>query len=261
MIIPGRRLFAVTVATASVVSLQLVSSATPLAPLLSRSFVNMGFSAPALAKSFQYVPPNPRLLLMRTTGGGARGGCLKSTPVSISLLVPNDHVGQTASERPTFSWYVSNPTSESVPMQFALVEPGVAQPLLVKSLKADKTGLVQLELSKNAPELQPEKKYRWTVSLTCNAQRPSENVYAMGWVKRVTATANQAKAITESGSDNERALVYAQSGLWYDALTTMSKAYQANPQDPSTFESFVSLLDEVGLTQVAMQERQSFKGQ
>jgi hypothetical protein len=83
----------------------------------------------------------------------------------------------------------------------------------------------------------------------------------MGWVKRVTATANQEKAIAAAGSDNKRALAYAQSGLWYDALTAMSKAYQAKPQEPSTFESFVSLLDEVGLTEVARQERQSFRGQ
>lgn len=145
------------------------------------------------------------------------------------------------------------PTFASVPMQFALVEPGVARPLLAKSLKADKTGLVQLELPKDAPQLSPERKYRWTVSLICNSQRPSENVYATAWVKRVTTTANQAKALVEAGSDNQRALVYAQSGLWYDALTAMSKAYQANPQDSSTRESFVSLLDQVGLTQVAMQ--------
>ncbi len=141
------------------------------------------------------------------------------------------------------------------------MEPGVARPLLVKSLKADKTGLVQLKLPKNAPELQSGREYRWAVSLTCNTKHPSENVYAMGWVKRVTATANQGKAIAAAGSDNERALAYAQSGLWYDALTAMSKAYQAKPQDPSTFESFVSLLDEVGLTKVARQERQSFRGQ
>lgn len=233
----SRRLFTVAVATASIVSLELLS-------------------APVMAQVFKYVPPTSRGIFLRTTGGGARGGCLNSTPASITLLVPNNHVAQTAQERPTFSWYVSNPTSGAVPMEFALVEPGVASPLFVKSLKADKTGLVQLELPKNAPSLQPGREYRWAVSITCNAQRPSENVYVMGWVKRVAATANQAKAIAQAGSDNQRAGVYAQSGLWYDALTAISKSVQANPQDSSTFESFVSLLDEVGLTEVATQERQ-----
>lgn len=257
---PNRRLSTLALATASIVSLQLVSSVTPLAFFFSRSF-NISFIAPALANTPQYVPPASRGTPKRTTGGGARGGCLKSIPVSITLLVPNDHVGQTALERPSFSWYVSNPTSVSVPMQFALVEPGVARPLLVKSLKAGKTGLEQLEIPQNAPKLQSGHQYRWTVSVICNTQRPSENLYVMGWVKRVTATANQAKAIALAGSDNERALVYARTGLWYDALTAMSRAYQANPQNRSAFESFVSLLDEVGLTQVAIQERKSFSSQ
>lgn len=83
-------------------------------------------------------------------------------------------------------------------MQFTLVEPGVSRPLLVKSFKADKTGLVQLELPENAPELQPKRQYRWTVSLICNAQRPSENVYAMSWIERVTATAKQSRRLVQT---------------------------------------------------------------
>lgn len=248
----GNQLLTVTVTTASIVALQLVCSVTSL----SHSFVNMGFISPALANTPQYVPPS-RGTLQRTEAGGSRG-CIKSIPLSITLLVPNNHIGQTVSERPTFSWYVSNPSAVSVPIQFALVEPGVARPLFVTSLKADKTGLMQLELPSDAPELQPKHKYRWTVSLICNTKRPSENVYVTGWVERVTATTNQAKAIMAAGSNNERAVVYAQSGMWYDALTNMYKAFQANPQDSSTSESFVSLLDEAGLTQVARQAQQRF---
>ena len=250
----GKQLFTVTVTTASLIALQLVSSVTSLNYL----FVNIGFISPALANSPQYVPPS-RGTPQRTEAGGSRG-CIKSIPVSITLLVPNNHIGQTVSERPTFSWYVSNPTAASVPIQFALVEPGVARPLFVTSLKADKTGLMQLELPKDAPELQLKHQYRWTVSLICNAKRPSENIYVTGWVERVTATASQAKAIMEAGSNNERAVVYGQSGMWYDALANMYKAFQANPQDPSTSKSFVSLLDEAGLTQVAKQAQERFHG-
>lgn len=247
---PSRRLFTLALATAAI-SLELLSSVTPLTRLLSGSQVNIGFIAPAVAQTPQYLPPS-RGTPQRTTGGGSRG-CVKSLPVSLTLLVPKDHVGQTASERPTFSWYVSTPTSASVPMQFALVEPGVAQPLFTKSLNVDKTGLVQISVPQDAPQLEPERKYRWTVSVICNSQRPSENIYASSWVKRVTTRSSRAEAILKAGSDNQRALAYAHSGLWYDALTAMSKQYLANPQDSLARESFVSLLDQVGLTDVAMQ--------
>lgn len=249
---PGRQLPSVVVTTTAIISLQFVSSVTPIATFLSNA--NIGIIAPTLASTPLYVPPN--VGTPQSTAAGGSRGCSKSIPASITLLVANNHIGQTISERPTFSWYVSNPTAGAVPMQFALVEPGVASPLLVKSLQADKTGLVQLELPKNAPGLQPKHQYRWTVSLTCNAKRPSENIYATSWIERVTTTAEQAKAIMKASSDNERAQVYAHSGLWYDAFTAMSKAYQTNPHDRSTSESLISLLDQVGLTQVAMQERQ-----
>lgn len=49
-----------------------------------------------------------------------------------------------------------------------------------------------------------------------------------------------------------------EAGRYAEAITLMYKAFQANPQDPSTSESFVSLLDEAGLTQGARQEEQRF---
>lgn len=246
------QLVSLAVATTTVASLQLIGSVTPPGTFLSSA--DLSFIAPALANTPQYVPPNvgvPR----STTAGGSRG-CLKSIPISITLLLPNNHIGQTVVERPTFSWYVSNPTAASVPMQFTLVESGVASPLLVKSFEADKTGLIQLELPKTAPELQPKHRYRWTVSLTCNAKRPSENIYATGRIERVSITNEQAKAIKEANSDSERAQAYARSGLWYDAFAAVSKAYQTNRSDRSTSESFFSLLNQVGLNQVAVQEQQ-----
>jgi Domain of Unknown Function (DUF928) len=214
-----------------------------------------------------YVPPAGRERIQRTDGAGSRG-CPQGSFGSISLLTPNDHVGLTVSNRPTFSWYVS--ANPSTPMQFALVEPGVPQPILVKQLEVTKTGIVQLELPTNVSELSVGKTYRWTVSLVCNAKRPSENIYVRSWIARVPdrveelqllATASS-QTVSESTSDRlrQRAIAYAQSGIWYDAIATISKAYLANPQDRSSAEYLHLLLNQVGLSQVRIPEVQPLAG-
>lgn len=63
-------------------------------------------------------------------------------------------------------------------------------------------------------------------------------------------------ALFAASSERKRALIYAQAGLCYDALEAISTAHGANPNDRSVLDDRLLLLDRVGLTQVAAQERQ-----
>ncbi|MCL1473204.1 DUF928 domain-containing protein [Argonema antarcticum] len=219
-------------------------------------------SAKASANNFSdYVPPGGRDRIQRTDGAGSRG-CPTGSFGSLTLLIPSDHVGLTATGRPTFSWYVSS--ASSMPMQFALVEPGVAKPLLVKQFRSDKSGIVQLELPQDAPELSVGKVYRWTVSLLCNDKRPSENIYVRSWIMRVanpTPTNTQMISLNSEHTSSaqilrQSAAIYAQSGIWYDTIATLSKAYFADRKDELNYQYFRFLLDRVGLSQVPISEPQ-----
>jgi len=213
----------------------------------------------ALATEFPgYVPPPQRRPIVRTDGSASRG-CQEGMFGSISLLVPSDHIGLTVSAHPTFSWYVS--AVPSTTMQFALVEPGVVKPILVKQLKVNKSGIIQLDL----PELlslSVGKEYRWTVSLICNQKRPSQNIYVRSRIQRVSVKALEVPELMGNPvSDNlaqissttmrDRAILYGQSGIWYDAVSAMSKAYLTNPQDPLNVKYLRVLLNQVGLSSVA----------
>ena len=212
----------------------------------------------ALADTFaQYVPPVGRDRIERTEGAGSRG-CPAGSFGSLSLLIPSDHVGLTATGRPIFSWYVSS--LPSTLMQFALVEPGVPKPLIVKQFQSVKSGIMQLEIPPEVPELSVGKVYRWTVSLVCNHQRPSENIYVRSWILRV---ANPIATNTENASLNspaqilrDRAAVYARSGIWYDAVANISKAYLADPKDDLNYQYLRFLLNGVGLTEVPISQPQ-----
>lgn len=220
---------------------------------------NLGFSSVAWADTpVQYVPPS-RGTPKNSVGAGSRG-CPQSVPVTLALLVPNDHNGQTVSGHPTFSWYMSDKTS--VPVEFALVEPGVAKPVFVKQMQVSQAGIMQVQLPNELPELATGKKYRWSVSQICDSNRPSNNVFVQSWVERVSPNSELSQKLatvkTEDSSlqaVRERARIYAQAGLWYDALQALSTGYTANPNDPSIKADFLALLAQGGLTQISAIER------
>ena len=220
---------------------------------------NYTFASPAFASfpeqtksNFKYVPPN-RGIPRQTQGTGTRGDD-QSESVALQLLAPNDHTGQTLSGHPTFFWYVSEIPRE--PVEFSLVESGVAEPIFVQQIQIQKAGIVRMEMPKNLPELVPGKEYRWSVSLIRNDNRRSDDTFAQSWIKPVPETPELKQQLAAAKSDRERASIYAQAGLWYNALNALSTAQAANPTDPSIREDFLSLLAQAGLTEVVVQERQ-----
>jgi hypothetical protein len=136
------------------------------------------------------------------------------------------------------------------------VESGVAEPIFVQQIQIQKAGIVRMEMPKNLPELVPGKEYRWSVSLIRNDNRRSDDTFAQSWIKPVPETPELKQQLAAAKSDRERASIYAQAGLWYNALNALSTAQAANPTDPSIREDFLSLLAQAGLTEVVVQERQ-----
>lgn len=204
----------------------------------------VNFSTKVSAQSAQvYVPPEGPIRTSRTEGTGSRG--CENSDTKLQLLVPNDHLPLTVSARPTFFWYVSD---TKLLVRFTLVEPGVADPIVDRTFKVKRSGIVPFELPSDVPGLVLGKEYRWTVSLVCNKERPSENTYADSSIKRIAITPELAQTLAEAGQEpQKRSLVYARSGIWYDALNSSHISYQANPQSKVTFWYFSKLLTQIGL--------------
>jgi hypothetical protein len=193
-----------------------------------------------------YLPPKGRGRMQRTEGSGARG-CTNSIPVTLNLLTPSDHIARTTSARPTFLWHISNATT--APMIFTLTAPGQKKPIHEERLKANKAGIMKLELPENAA-LEVGREYRWTLSLVCNGRRPSQNIYARAWVERVPVTNQLKQSLATAKNDRERALAYTQAGIWYDGMSILNNL-QSSRLNPSASELFTSLLKQVGLNQIA----------
>jgi Domain of Unknown Function (DUF928) len=201
------------------------------------------------AQAAEPAGPQP---LFRANAAARR--CDPLSPVSLTALTPPDHAATTLSDHPTFLWQVSGPSH--APMQFTLMAPGRHEPIYQQTLKADRSGVVALTLPESAAALELGQQYRWTVALVCDADRPSQNVYARAWVTRVApspALALQLTGMTAGPeAEQQRALAYATAGIWYDAVASLNQAQNPpNPLISPINEALQARLDQIGLPSLA----------
>ncbi|MBD2102467.1 DUF928 domain-containing protein [Leptolyngbya sp. FACHB-261] len=192
-----------------------------------------------------YLPDTSR-------SGGSRGCSTRTSPsaessAALILLTPQQTLGQTISTRPTFAWFVRD--AGSWPMEFRLYEHDLSndQFKLVKEIKDESfksaPGITVLSLSQSVPELTPGKRYRWQVELVCNASRPSGNPFAEAELEVISPRSELRTSLAGARDRLNRATLYDQANLWYDAL---GLALTAN-SDTQLRAFRASLLDKVAL--------------
>jgi hypothetical protein len=203
------------------------------------------------APRVRYIPNKKRPLPRRTEAAGTRGCTMEEQQIQVSLLVPGVSLPQTQESHPTFSWHVSNPQKAEVAVQFSLVEPGQIQPMYRQQVTTDKTGLVQLKLPNQVAGLEVGKQYRWTVSWGCNVRRPSEQMYQRAWIERTALSSAQQQRLNEAKTDLDRVAVFAQSGIWYEAIGLAA----AKSTDSQMKPYWQTLLEDGGLTYIQQAEQ------
>jgi hypothetical protein len=173
----------------------------------------------ALAK---YRPP-PKPSSPKGTGTNTtRGGSCDGSTVGLTPLVPFSHVGQTSVQRPTFIWFV--PDRQPYPLQFRLFKAN-GQPLYRTQLQSQ-PGIMQFSLPQDQPELTIGQTYRWQVVLVRNPNTPLSNVVATANIEVVKPSVAQQTQLAAAQTSQQRINLYAESGLWYDALAATIEASQ-----------------------------------
>ncbi len=195
---------------------------------------------------------NEILRAVQRTPGGSRGGkCNSLPPQVVTLIVPEDHVPLTVSSHPTFWFHLSQEVS--LPIRFTLLEPR-HKPIYTLEFSPNKSGLIALTLPETVPPLAIGREYRWSASIICNRQKPSQNLYAQAWIKRVASPPLKAEGRKELCN-----LAYAQSGIWYDALACdLSRSNQANFNPLINRDIFSLLLKDIGLEHILNSQDWSF---
>jgi hypothetical protein len=216
--------------------------------------------------AFTPPPPPPDRDAPGNRGGGAgRGGRACNKP--LIALVPEYQQtlaqgeaitkvwGTTLAEQPTFWFNVPYTRSAIASLEFVLQDNVSPATELYRSaiVPPDAPGIVSIRLPATLPPLEVGKLYQWffRVRLQCGSsnsatqpQNQKETVY--GWVQRVSPDAAFASQLKQA-TPQQRAALYAQKGIWFDALTTLGELRLSNLQDPRLTADWNGLLQSVGL--------------
>ncbi len=191
-----------------------------------------------------YKPP------LRGAPGGRVGGGSRGTPRDLfvlSALVP-DHSGLTTQEQPSLYWYISNPTSFRV--ELTISDTHGTRPLLETSLPSPvAAGIHTIRLADYGVRLTPGVQYRWFVAVVPDAARRSRDILAGGTIERVDAPETLRTRLAQARPE-ELPFLYADAGIWYDALAAIAELIERTPANPELRQQRAALLSEVGLPPV-----------
>ena len=198
--------------------------------------------AQATVKAPVYKPPL-RGAPGGRVGGGTRSGSSRDIFV-LAALVPEDS-GLTVSEQPSLYWFIS--TATTLPVEVAITDPQATQPVVETRLPSPtKPGIQRIRLADLGIHLAPGTAYQWSISVIPDANRRSRDILAGGVIQRVEAPAGLQEKLAQSRKE-EHPFLYAEAGLWYDALGSISELIEVTPFDAQLRKQRSALLSQVGL--------------
>ena len=213
------------------------------------------------AAVFTYNPPLPPNLGApkgRTGGGASRGACAQSQ--AMHAVLPSSAARSyslTALEHPTFWFYLPNRPHPETRLEFVLQD--AADRYVYKTVFNQpnaSAGLVSVTVPEQSSPLIANAAYSWTLSLQCDPTNPSQMAFIRGGIQRVAIAAHPdsaptlSTAIPTSSDPAITAQLYAQQGLWYDAITILAQALQTQPTNQFTAQAWKDLLERSGLTEL-----------
>ncbi|NER30758.1 MAG: DUF928 domain-containing protein [Symploca sp. SIO1C4] len=196
------------------------------------------------------------------SGTTRMGGC-ETGEIPLTLLASLNYVGQTISTRPTLAWFV--PDSQSFNLEFRLYEYGldselkqVGNEILLKS----SPGIMKLSpIEPETPGLSVGKKYLWQVTIICNPNDPSQDLLATAEFRVVDRQLIYSRNL-EDLTTLEKVDLYAQEGLWYDALSEalkLSKESKLGEVGSALLESLAKWEEPEATQQVTSQQREEIE--
>jgi hypothetical protein len=193
------------------------------------------------SKPVVYRPPR-----RGSPGGRVAGGGRGSPALPQPLALAPDHVAWTQSASPSLFWHLDGAPPETARIVFTLVLADGVEPLVERELALPAAaGIQRIRLADFGVMLSPEVDYAWSVSLLAGDDR-SADLVSEGTLRLVGSDV--------LGGRPASARVFAEQGLWYDALEALSDALDETPSDPELRAQRDSLLRQAGL-EPALSER------
>ncbi|MBD2771818.1 DUF928 domain-containing protein [Iningainema tapete] len=216
-----------------------------------------------------FVPPKipPRLSTIsgRRGGMGSRNNCPAVEP-ALTALVPlqaqnskqkntsdaGNVGGLTTSERPTFWFYVPYTQNLTASAEFIVQDMESKDVYRGAIALPPKAGVIGVSIPSNIAPLQVEQTYHWYFKVRCTEQKTATvPIYVKGYIHRVNLDAGVMQQLQSSVDPRQKMAIFAQLGIWFDALTMLAQLRLTNPNDASTANDWQSFLQSVQLERFA----------
>ena len=104
-------------------------------------------------------------------------------------------------------------------------------PVIEERVKCpQKPGIQCIRLTDYSILLRENTQYKWLITLVPEPNRRSKYILAGGFIERIPFTDELSGKLQEAGKNGEP-YVYAEAGIWYDALTAISELIGKTPND------------------------------
>ncbi|HXV11012.1 MAG TPA: DUF928 domain-containing protein [Burkholderiales bacterium] len=233
------------------ISVATILLGTAAAVALSSPAVHAQGSAAEKSDTVTYKPPLRGAPLTRV-GGGTRG---MGNVLAVNVLAPGE-TGLTTQEKPTIYWFASQPVDKPVEITITSTESlqDAATPVFEITLQPPLAkGIHAFRLADHNITLKPGVEYQWFVAVVRNPAQRSNDVLAGGTIKRVTNSPVQAQI--KQASPAQLPALYAEAGIWYDAIDQLSRQISADQSNRQLRERRAALLEQVGLKDAAAFDR------
>ncbi|MEH2199759.1 DUF928 domain-containing protein [Nostoc sp.] len=203
------------------------------------------------------LPPGP------PPGGRVRGGAKRSIggcPITkhdltalVSFTKANSVInvwGKTTVEHPSWFFYV--PYTKDLPyaVEFVLQDRDSNEIYKKAIALPQKPGVIRVSLPTTALALEINKQYRWFFTINCDQEKNSPPTFVEGVITRIELNPAIVKEL-QTTELLKRYAIYAQNGIWYDALTTLAQLRQKNPKDAALQTEWQNLLGSTHLDDIA----------
>ncbi|MGK7900832.1 MAG: DUF928 domain-containing protein [Hormoscilla sp.] len=182
----------------------------------------------------------------RREGGGTRSICVGGEQ-RMTALIPMTNLGKTISLYPTFFVYIPPNTAQGA--EIGLMDEQGKQIYSTIIEQNIDSGVVGFKLPVELPPLEMGKNYQWYFQFICDDEL---GAFVEGWVQRVEVSDRLIRQLQQADS-RQRAEIYMQEGLWYEALKTLAELRRLHPDDSTLEAQWEKLLARVKLEHLAQQ--------
>ncbi|MBD2494619.1 DUF928 domain-containing protein [Nostoc sp. FACHB-280] len=177
----------------------------------------------------------------RRVPAATRGGSCIANKQNLTALIPQSNVGLTTIGNPTLYFFIPQNTGAYLEL---VIQNEDEQTIYQQKYQTNtKAGIVGINLPPNT--LAVNQKYIWNFSIICNPQNPALSKLVQGTIQRFENPSLMKKLA--QATLQERVQLYAEAGIWHDALDTLARLRSSRPNDFKVKADWEALLTAPGV--------------